>query len=53
MYTYNRRSRQFLRKSDYTFALNALQISHILFTLLEKQQYFKHQTKLSQQSKQP
>lgn len=41
VYTFNKRSRRIIRKSNYTFAQGLLQINQTIYAMVEKQQYFK------------
>ena len=41
VYSYSKRSKKLLRKSNFTFAWSGLHINQILHTLIERQHHFK------------
>lgn len=51
VFSYNKRSKQFLRRSNYQFAASSLQLQPTVLTLTEKQQHFRHSARLSLQSR--
>ena len=48
VYSYNKRSKQLIRKSNYAFAQSTLQMNQTILTLTEKQQHFKQAGRLAQ-----
>ena len=47
VYSYNKRSKQLIRKNNYMFALTILQANPTIITLTEKQQHFRHAARLN------